>query len=177
VTGDETGPAGDENARLGHGITPAFIEGRYLDVLVANQLATALSPRLVAGANRLRDLFLDPEEQAMFPDGESAAAGLVASFRDAVGTDADDPRFIELVGELSLASPLFRTLWARHDVRPRGGAATVPFHHPQLGDLRLNREKLHVTGTDGIMLVVYHPDAGTENAEKLALLGATTPTR
>ena len=83
---------------------PAFVEGRYLDVLVANALATALSPRLVAGANRLRDLFLDPAEQAMFPDGEAAAAGLVASFREAVGTDTDDPRFIELVGELSLAS-------------------------------------------------------------------------
>jgi transcriptional regulator with XRE-family HTH domain len=149
---------------------PAFVEGRYLDVLVANPLATALSPRLVAGANRLRDLFLDPAEQAMFPDGEAAAAGLVASFREAVGTDTDDPRFIELVGELSLASPLFRTLWARHDVRPRAGALAVPFEHPQVGALRLDREKLHVSGTDGMMLVVYHAEPGTADAEKLALL-------
>ncbi|NYF56687.1 MmyB family transcriptional regulator [Micromonospora purpureochromogenes] len=110
---------------------PAFIEGRYLDVLAANPLATALSPRLVAGANRLRDVFLDPGEQAMWPDWESAAAALVASFRAAVGTDTDDPRFIELVGELSLASPLFRQLWARHDVRPRQGAVVIPFLHPR----------------------------------------------
>ena len=48
---------------------PAFIEGRYLDVLAANSLATALSPRLVAGANRLRDLFLDPAERTFFPPG------------------------------------------------------------------------------------------------------------
>ena len=40
---------------------PAFVEGRYLDVLVANPLATALSPRLRAGGNRLRDVFLDPD--------------------------------------------------------------------------------------------------------------------
>ncbi|AGL19121.1 helix-turn-helix transcriptional regulator [Actinoplanes sp. N902-109] len=151
---------------------PAFVEGRYLDVLVANPLATALSPRLVAGANRLRDLFLDPAEQAMFAEAEAAAAALVASFREAAGTDIGDPRFIELVGELSLASPLFRTLWARHDVRPRAGAVAVPLEHPQLGLIRLNREKLHISGTDGMMLVVYHADPGTADAEKLTLLGA-----
>ena len=150
---------------------PAFVEGRYLDVLAANALATALSPRLVAGANRLRDLFFDPGEQALFPDWEAAAAGLVAGFRQAVGTDTDDPRFIELVGELSIASPLFRQLWGRHDVRPRIGAA-VPFRHPIVGEIRLNREKLLVGGTDGIMLVVYHPDVGTDDADKLALLGS-----
>ncbi|MFI7611055.1 helix-turn-helix domain-containing protein [Nonomuraea terrae] len=150
---------------------PAFVEGRYLDVLAANPLATALSPRLVAGANRLRDVFLDRGEQALFPDWEGAAAGLVAGFREAVGTDTTDPRFIELVGELSLASPLFRQLWARHDVRPRGGAA-VPFNHPQVGEITLNREKLLIPGTEGIMLVVYHPDPGTDDADKLALLGS-----
>ncbi|TDD52352.1 XRE family transcriptional regulator [Nonomuraea terrae] len=150
---------------------PAFVEGRYLDVLAANPLATALSPRLVAGANRLRDVFLDPGEQALFPDWEGAAAGLVAGFREAVGTDTHDPRVIELVGELSLASPLFRQLWARHDVRPRAGAA-VPFNHPQVGEITLNREKLLIAGTEGIMLVVYHPDPGTDDADKLAILGS-----
>ena len=150
---------------------PAFVEGRYLDVLAANPLATALSPRLVAGGNRLRDVFLDPAERDLFPQWELAATYLVASFRKLVGTDTDDPRFIELVGELSLASPLFGQLWARHDVAPRQGAV-ITFTHPQLGELKLNREKLLVSGTDNIMLVVYHPDAGSDAAEKLALLGA-----
>ena len=154
---------------------PAFIEGRYVDVLAVNALATALSPRLTPGANRLRDVFLDPGEQALFEDWEAAAAGLVAAFRGAVGTDTDDPRFVELVGELSLASPLFRQLWARHDVRPRAGAV-MRFVHPQVGELVLNREKLEIGGTDGIMLIIYHPDAGTDSAEKLALLGSTAAT-
>jgi len=44
------------------------------------------------------------------------------------------------------------------------------FDHPQVGELRLNREKLSIGGTDGIMLVIYHPDAGSDAAEKLALL-------
>jgi hypothetical protein len=65
---------------------PAFVEGRCLDVLAANPLATALSPRLTAGANRMRDVFLDPEEQAMFLDWEVAAAYLIA------GVPTPEPR-------------------------------------------------------------------------------------
>ncbi len=150
---------------------PAFVEGRYFDVLAANPLAAAISPRWAVGGNRLRDVFLDPAERALFPQWEIAARYLVAGFRQSVGTDTDDPRFIELVGELSLASPLFGQLWARHDVASREGA-TLTFDHPQVGALTLNREKLVVGGTDRIMLVTYHPDAGTDAAEKLALLGS-----
>jgi transcriptional regulator with XRE-family HTH domain len=154
---------------------PAFVEGRYLDVLTANSLATGISPRWAVGGNRLRDVFLDPEERALFPDWERATAGLVAGFRQSVGTNTDDPRFIELVGQLSLASDRFRKLWARHDVAVRQGVAMV-FDHPQVGELRLNREKLLVGGTDSIMLVIYHPDAGTDAADKLALLASATAT-
>lgn len=150
---------------------PAFVEGRYLDVLAANPLAAAISPRLVTGANRLRDVFLDPAERELFPDWEVATRGLVAGFRQSVGTETDDPRFIELVGELSLASPRFRELWARHDVANRRGA-TVRFDHPVVGELVLNREKLLVSEAPGLVLAVYHPDPGTDAADKLALLGS-----
>ncbi|MGX1909979.1 helix-turn-helix domain-containing protein [Streptomyces phaeochromogenes] len=150
---------------------PATVEGRYFDVLAANALATALSPRLVVGANRLRDVFLDPAEQALYPDWENATVGMVAGFRESVGTDTDDPRFIELVGELCLASPRFSRLWARHDVEACEGA---PKHidHPQVGSLHLNRERLAIGGTAGQMLVVHHPDPGSDNADKLALLAS-----
>lgn len=149
---------------------PAFVEGRYLDVLAANPLATAVSPRLTSGHNRLRDVFLDPEERALFPEWEETAAALIAGFRQSVGSDADDARVVELVGELSVASPTFSRLWSRHDVRERQGG-TVTFQHPSLGDLMVHREKLEVTGTDGIVLVIYHA-ARPKDDEKLALLGA-----
>jgi transcriptional regulator with XRE-family HTH domain len=150
---------------------PAFVEGRFMDVLAANPLATALSPRIVPGANRLRDVLLDEGEQALIPYWEKGAAVMVAHLREAAGIDTDDPRLVELVGELSAASPLFRRLWARHDVRHRGGAA-VPFEHPSVGRLTLHREKLQISDTDGMMLVIYHPDPGTADADKLALLGS-----
>lgn len=152
---------------------PALVEGRYFDVLAANALATAVSPRLVAGANRLRDMFLDPAERALYPDWEATTVALVAGFRHSVGVDTDDVRFIELVGELSLASPRFARLWARHDIRVCE-ATSKRIDHPQVGDLRLHRERLGLGGTGGQRLVIYHPVPGSDSAGKLALLAAAT---
>jgi transcriptional regulator with XRE-family HTH domain len=152
-------------------VQPAFIEGRYLDVLAANRLAGALSPGLAVGRNQLRDLFLDETEQAHYPDWQHMTECYVASFRQAVSTDIDDPRFIELTGELSLASPHFRRLWGRHEVRGQR-ETRIRFDHPQVGDLTLRRERLGIDGADGLKLVVYFPDPGTSDADKLALLAS-----
>ncbi|ROS75642.1 helix-turn-helix protein [Curtobacterium sp. PhB130] len=152
--------------------TPAFVEGRYLDVLAANPMAAALSPRLVVGANRLRDVFLDPEERALFVDWELATEGLVASFRQSVGTSIDDPRCVELVGQLSIASPRFQRLWGRHDIGGRRGAV-MRFDHPVVGALQLHREKLIVAEAQDLTVAIYHADPGTADAEKLALLAST----
>ena len=48
----------------------------------------------------------------------------------------------------------------------------MTFAHPQVGTLHLDREKLAISGTEGLMLVVYHAQHGTESAEKLNLLGS-----
>ncbi|GGN12202.1 MmyB family transcriptional regulator [Streptomyces fuscichromogenes] len=67
--------------------------------------------------------------------------------------DVDDLARTELVGELSVRSGHFRTLWSRHDVRPEHSRSTV-FEHPQVGPL-----------------------AGTPSAERRAFLAslASTP--
>ena len=96
---------------------------------------------------------------------------MVAGFRESVGTDTDDPRFVQLVGELSLSSERFRHLWARHDVQVREGMPSR-IHHPQVGDLTVSREKLAIGAADGQLLVIYHAGPGTSSAEKLALLGS-----
>lgn len=150
---------------------PAYIEGRYFDILASNNLAKALSPRLDVGGNQLRDMFLDPSQQALYPDWKDVTECFVANLRQSVGNDIDDPQFIDLIGELSLASPLFRQLWARHEVRGQRGSL-MRLDHPQVGHMTLNRERLSIGGTDGLMLVIYHPDDGTEDAEKLAILAS-----
>jgi hypothetical protein len=96
---------------------------------------------------------------------------MVAGFRESVGTDTDDPRFVQLVGELSLSSERFRQLWARHDVQVREGMPAL-IRHPQVGDLTVSREKLAIGGTEGQLLVIYHAQPGTSSAEKLGLLAS-----
>ncbi|MBM9469176.1 helix-turn-helix domain-containing protein [Nakamurella leprariae] len=147
---------------------PAFIENRYFDVLAANPLATAFSPRLAPGNNRLRSLMLDPAERDFQEDWDRAVDEFIASFRSSLGDDTADPRAIELVGELSLASARFRALWARHDVRQlQGGTAAV--NHPNLGVLRLHREKMPI---GDLILVLYYPAEHSADADKLALLAS-----
>ncbi|QUQ67023.1 helix-turn-helix domain-containing protein [Kutzneria sp. CA-103260] len=155
---------------------PAFVEGRYFDILAANAVATALSPRLSVGGNQLLDVFLDPAEQSLHLDWDGTTACYAASLRRSVGTDTDDPRLVELIGELCLASPRFRALWNRHDVAAQR-ATSVPFDHPQVGELRLHRERLAISGTDGLTLVIYHAEAGSSDDEKLALLGSSSLTQ
>lgn len=150
---------------------PAFVEGRYFDVLAANAMARALSPALRAGENRLRSVFLDPAERELYLDWERALATMVAGFRASVGTATDDPRGVQLVGELSMASEHFRRLWARHDVKIREGAP-ARLRHPEVGELTLRREKLEISGSDGQLLVIYHAEPGTESAQALGLLGS-----
>jgi hypothetical protein len=154
---------------------PAFVESRMFDVLAANRLATALSPNIRPGANRLRSMFLDEDEQDLHPDWERAIGGMVASFRASLGTDVDDPRIAQLVGELSLASEPFRRLWARHDVKALAGAPTR-MRHPQVGTLELRREKLPIGDSGGQLLVIYHADPGSESARSLALLASLAAT-
>jgi len=147
---------------------PAFLENRYFDVLAANPLAIAFSPRLAPGNNRLRSLMLDPAERDFQEDWNAAVDEFIAAFRRSLGDDTADPRAIELVGELSLASARFRSLWARHDVRRlEGGTAAV--NHPSLGALHLHREKMPI---GELILVLYYPAERSVDAEKLALLAS-----
>jgi transcriptional regulator with XRE-family HTH domain len=150
---------------------PAFVESRAFDVLAANRLAEAISPSIRQGGNRLRAIFLDPAEQELYPDWEKVARGLVAGFRASVGSEADDPRITQLVGELSLASEPFRRLWARHDVSALVGG-TMRLRHPRVGPLELRREKLPLADSGGQILAVYHAQPGSETERALGRLAA-----
>ncbi|MFJ8721287.1 helix-turn-helix domain-containing protein [Streptomyces sp. NPDC093269] len=163
-------PAGTRRLVLSLTGVPALVLGRYQDVLVANDLATALSSAHRPGENALRSAFLDPEVRALYGDDWARiAAGTVASVRALAGPESRDAHLAQLVGELSVRSEEFRRLWARHDVAPRASGSSV-LHHPQVGPMELSYEKLAVTGTEGQVLVLFHADPGTESARSLALL-------
>ncbi|MCA1219135.1 helix-turn-helix transcriptional regulator [Streptomyces sp. 8L] len=162
--------AGLEQFVLARTDVAAFVQGRYQDVLVANVLATALSPWQAKGVNLLQATFLDPGVRAMYGDQwPRIAEGVVASVRALAGPENRDAYLERLVGELSVRSEEFRALWARHDVRPRTSGSAV-LRHPQVGELSLRYEKLAVPGADGQRLVLFHAVPGSPAADALALL-------
>jgi transcriptional regulator with XRE-family HTH domain len=156
-------------------VTPAYVQGRRLDVLAANPLATALSPQFTPGVNLLRAAFLDPAVRTLYSgEWESLTHATIAGVRALLGPDVDDPLLNELVGELSVRSDHFRTLWGRHDIRARMSGGTRHMHHPQVGELELHYENLQIAGTDGQTLIIYHADPGSPTAQALELLSTLT---
>ncbi|WP_280462317.1 helix-turn-helix transcriptional regulator [Nocardia carnea] len=151
--------------------TPAVVLGRHLDVLAANPLAAAVNACSVPGVNQVRMVFLDPRAREVFPNWSRIAADTVASLRATAGTDLDDPRLTELVGELSLKSDEFRRLWARHDVRAKT-SGIKQFHNEMVGELTLAYESFAVSGAPGQLLIAYHAEPGSPSERSLALLGS-----
>ncbi|MGR3867927.1 helix-turn-helix domain-containing protein [Streptomyces graminifolii] len=152
---------------------PAYVQNRFTDCLAANTLCTALSPNYTPGVNLLRAVFLDPAEHELRRDWDELTAEGVATLRGHIGPDVDDPRLVELVGELSVRSERFRYLWSRHEVRPMLGRTSL-LSHPLVGDFELRSNKFEIPGTDALSLVVFHAEPGSRSAELLGLLGSLT---
>ena len=150
---------------------PAVIIGRHRDVLAANDLAVALNEQFRPGRNLLRDVFLDPAAREIYPDWQEVALGAVAGVRASAGTELDNPHLTDLVGELSLKSPEFRTLWARHDVRDRT-SGTKRYNNPLVGEITLHYESLTVTGATGQTLMIFTAEPGSTDEQSLRLLAA-----
>jgi transcriptional regulator with XRE-family HTH domain len=152
-------------------LIPAYVHGKYMDILAANNLATALCPFITPGRNAILDAFTEPEMRALRPDWDTMAARAVPHLRSIAGADTGDPRLVELVGELSLRSERFRTLWARQDVKHKTTGTSL-FNHPKVGPLELNYERLLIPGSGMQALVTYHAQPGSESEEHLRLLAS-----
>ena len=153
--------------------TPAFVIGKRMDILAYNPLAAALLVGVGAfvggDANMVRHIFLEPAARDFYPDWPRVAADTVATLRGVAGDDPDDPRLIELVGELSLKSADFGKLWARHDVRQKADG-TKRMLHPVVGELELEYESFAVNSAPGQLLVTYTAAPGSASERALALL-------
>jgi hypothetical protein len=127
------------------------------------------------GRNAILDAFTEPEMRQLRPDWDTMTARAVPHLRSIVGADTGDPRLVELVGELSLRSERFRTLWTRQDVKHKTTGASL-FNHPQVGPLELNYEQLLIPGGGLQALVTYHAQPGSDSEERLRLLDSITTT-
>ncbi|MEU8238468.1 helix-turn-helix transcriptional regulator [Actinoplanes missouriensis] len=152
---------------------PALILGRRTDVLAANALARALLTdwtRLPARErNYTRWIFLDPDARAAFLDWPSVAADVVGTLRLYAGRNPDDTRLSELVGELTIKSPDFRTWWNSHQVHERTHG-TKRMTHPAVGPITLRYEALVLPGDEDQTLFLYTTDPGSPSESNLRLL-------
>jgi transcriptional regulator with XRE-family HTH domain len=156
---------------------PALVVGRRTDILATNRMARALYTDFDSMPHRERNMarfiFLDDGARTLYDDWEGIARTSVAALRLYAGDHPHDPRLAELVGELSVRDPDFRTWWADHDVQRRT-YGSKRFHHPIAGDLTLRYEALAVTGDPDQILGVYTPEPGSTSEESLRLLSAWT---
>ncbi|MFI0237175.1 helix-turn-helix domain-containing protein [Streptomyces sp. NPDC016845] len=154
---------------------PAYIGGARSEILVWNRMAAALFGDWGAmpahERNWARLTFLDPGYRELFRDWEQKASDMVSYLRLYAGQHPDDPELSALVGELSVKSEEFRTLWATHDVKEKGHGVKR-MRHPLVGELTLAYETLHLPDDDGQFLSVYHAEPGSPSAEALRLLAS-----
>lgn len=157
---------------------PAVVMGRRSEVLAWNRLGHLLlaghldidaPSRPADRPNLTRMLFLDPHTRELYRDWQAEAARAVASLRFVAGGFADDRGLAELVGELTMKSPEFAALWARHPVR-NCVSGVKRLRHPEVGDLDLAFEVLLLPDAKGQRVLTYTAEPGSPAAAALALL-------
>lgn len=159
---------------------PAWVRNARHDMLAANALARALYAPMLADcrrpANNARFVYLNPASRDFFVDWDRAADDIAAMLRSEAGRNPRDKALVELIGELSTRSEVFRTRWAAHDVRfHRVGFKKI--HHPVVGDLDLNFEALEFPSDPGLTMLVYTAAAGTPTSDALKVLSSWTATQ
>ncbi|WP_232534308.1 helix-turn-helix domain-containing protein [Plantactinospora sp. KBS50] len=157
---------------------PALVLGPRTEVLAWNRLGHALlaghhdpaaPARPADRPNLTRMLFLDPHTRDLYPDWATEAARAVASLRLIAGRRRDDPRLAELVGELSLNSAAFATLWSQHPVQTCV-AGTKTLRHPEVGELDLEFHVLDLPDGSGHRIFTYTAAPGSAAEAALRLL-------
>src|SRR3954467_1340856 len=155
---------------------PAWVRNGRHDIVAMNQLARALYSPVLADprrpANTTRFVYLNPEAaQDFFVDYDCIANDAAAMLRLEAGRNPHDKALIELVGELSTRSELFRRRWASQDVQfHRSGQKRL--RHPVIGRLDLDYESMALPSEPGHQLNVYTAAAGTPTADGLTLLAS-----
>lgn len=162
-------------ASLGH--YPAFVLGRFNDILAWNDAAAALFQdfALLSAAERnyTRLLFLDPRSRDLFVDWEDACRLSAARLRMDTAGHPDDPRLQALVGELSVRSENFRQWWTGHVVSDTS-AGRKRFRHAALGELTLDCDTWANPDDPELMIVVYSAEPGTREDDALRILASWT---
>ncbi|UXY14030.1 helix-turn-helix transcriptional regulator [Chitiniphilus purpureus] len=143
---------------------PAYVLGRYWDVLAFNAEAAHLFVGWLDGAgpyNLLDYVFFHPGARTLVEDWEARARRLVAEFRADSRASLEEPGFEEFIARLSAGSAEFADYWRRHDVLERQGGLRG-FHHPVHGRLLYQQVTFRLVDHDELKLVMLTPRAADD---------------
>jgi hypothetical protein len=87
--------------------------------------------------------------------------------------DPDDPELAQLVGDLSVRDPDFRTWWAEHQVNS-ASYGTKHYLHPTVGDLTLDCDTWDSPDGSGQRLMVLTAEPGSPSHDALRILASWT---
>ncbi|GAA3110122.1 helix-turn-helix transcriptional regulator [Streptosporangium carneum] len=141
----------------------------HAHALLAGHLDPGGPDRPADRPNLSRMLFLDPHTRELYTRWEEEAKRSVASLRLLAGRHADDRRLAELVGELTMKSPEFAALWARHPVH-NCASGVKHFHHPLVGPMELSFEMMQMPDGSGQRVLMYSAEPNSASEAALRLL-------
>jgi transcriptional regulator with XRE-family HTH domain len=156
---------------------PACLLDRHWDILAYNESEAAIFGGLDdLPATRRNMIWLYygwPPMRSILKNWQTEASAVLAQFRASADRHPADPRFAEIVAEVSAADPAFAAGWERHDV-----AGFTPalkrFDHPQLGLLTFRQAKLIAAEDPDLHLVARYPaDPSTRQALEAPTIGTS----
>jgi len=140
-----------------------------------NAAYAALYPNIatvpIGDRNLLWLVFTDPYVRTLLPDWEATSHRFLAEFRAEAGPRLGHPAFAGLVERLLEASDTFRAGWQRHDIQGFSSRERL-FHHPRVGDLRLEHHRMAPSDHPDLHLVIYTPVHDTTTPDRLRSLVA-----
>lgn len=173
---DENQPTAQETIppRLQHildhqGAYPAYIMGRFWNMLAWNEAAVHLLGDFAAMPAQERNviwyMFMRPATRQLITHWEDRAQRLIAEFRADCSAYLTDPWLMSYLDHIRAGSAEFDHWWQRQDVQVRDGGRRE-FNHPQVGELVLEQTTFRLSNAPDIKLVLHIP-ADEATGEKL----------
>lgn len=159
-------PAGLERMISALDPHPAFVLGRYWDLLLWNNAAAYIfrlppfSDEMQLRPNWLRHLLTNDELQSHIKDWEAGAQALIAQFRADYARFPHDRRFQELIEEATQTSELFRKFWPQYDVQSATDHYKKSFD-PRIGEMEFEHMVLQPPTNPNLKIMIYTASANT----------------
>jgi transcriptional regulator with XRE-family HTH domain len=146
------------------------------EIVAWNRLGAALLGDLEALDGRERNLvwreFCGRPPSRFARDGEETGRfrqEIVSDLHAALGAYPEDERLAPLIADLRAGSEDFERYWARGEIAVRT-ASRKTIIHPEVGPITVDCDVLTVRKSN-LRMIVYSCAPGSEDAEKLALVG------